>query len=602
MPLGSFDRSENIARLGTGTYDLLVIGGGITGAGVALDAAARGLRTALVERGDLASGTSSKSSKLVHGGLRYLQNGDVRLVYEALHERQRLLRNAPHLVRVLPFLIPVFTGRGGIIPKQVARALGSAMWMYDLTGGLRIGKIHRRLGGEAARAHMPTLNERLSWAYLYYDAQADDARLTLAIARTAALDFGATVVNHATVTGLVKSGGRVVGATVDTGGGVAGGAGTGGAGTGALGATGGGGNGALGGTGMGGGNGARGSHGQREIQVRARTVVNATGVWADDVRALDEGRNPASIRPAKGVHITVPWHKVRNDIAAVVPVREDRRSVFVVPWPGADGTIGGPGSVTYIGTTDTDYDGEVDDPQCTADDVAYLIGAINSSVSEPLDEGDVIATWAGLRPLVADAGSGRTADLSRRHRVMTSDGGLVTVTGGKLTTYREMAQDAVDAALDVLAGTLPRGVRRSRTRRLRLRGADGWEDAAAADPHLGGRYGGESGVLQAMVAADPSLGEPLVPGLPYRRAEAVYAVRYEMATTLDDVLSRRTRARLRDRDATAAAADDVAALLAPELGWSEAERQAQVAAYRDAAARERQVPGLPETVALASDA
>jgi glycerol-3-phosphate dehydrogenase len=557
MPLGSFDRSENVARLGTGTYDLLVIGGGITGAGVALDAAARGLRTALVERDDLASGTSSRSSKLVHGGLRYLQNGDVRLVYEALRERQRLLRNAPHLVTVLPFLIPVFTGRGGIIPRQVARALGSAMWMYDLTGGLRIGKRHRRLGGDAARAHMPTLNERLSWAYLYYDAQADDARLTLTIARTAALEHGATVVNHAAVTGLAKAGGKVAGVAVDTGDG--------------------------------------------EVEVRTRAVVNATGVWADDVRALDEGRHPQTIRPAKGVHITVPWHKIRNDIAAVVPVREDRRSVFVVPWPGADGTVGGPGSVTYIGTTDTDYDGDVDDPQCTAADVDYLLGAINGSVAEPLDQGDVLATWAGVRPLVADAGSGRTADMSRRHRVTTSDSGMVTVTGGKLTTYREMAQDAVDAALAALGGALPPGVRRSRTSNLQLRGADGWEDAAAADSHLGGRYGGEAAVLQAMVAADASLGEPLVPGLPYRRVEAVYAVRYEMATTLDDVLSRRTRSRLRDRDATAAAAEDVAALVGPELGWDEAERRAQVAAYRAAAAREREVPGLPETVALAHD-
>jgi glycerol-3-phosphate dehydrogenase len=557
MPLGTFDRNENLARLGTGIYDVLVIGGGITGAGVALDAAARGLRTALVERDDFASGTSSKSSKLVHGGLRYLQNGDVRLVYEALHERQRLLHNAPHLVSVLPFLIPVFTGKGGIIPKQVARALGSAMWMYDITGGVRIGKLHRRLKGGAARAHMPTLSDRLSWAYLYYDAQTDDARLTLGIARTAALDFGATAVNHAAVTGVLKEGGKVTGATVDTGG--------------------------------------------DQVDVRARVVVNATGVWADDVRELDEGTHADGIRPAKGIHITVPWHRIRNDIAAVLPVPKDRRSVFVVPWPGVDGTVGGPGSVTYVGTTDTDYDGDVDDPQCTADDVAYLLDAINNSVSEPLDEGDVLGTWAGLRPLVADAGSDRTADMSRRHRVTTSEGGLVTVVGGKLTTYREMAEDTVDAALRVLGDPLPRRAGRSRTRKLRLRGADRWEEAAAADPHLGHRYGGESGVVQAMVDADPALGEPLVPGLAYRRAEAVYAVRYEMATTLDDVLSRRTRARLRHRDATAAAAAEVAALVGPELGWSDDERAAQVAAYRAAAEREREAPGLPETAALAGE-
>ncbi|HEX5366079.1 MAG TPA: glycerol-3-phosphate dehydrogenase/oxidase [Acidimicrobiales bacterium] len=555
MPLGSFDRTQNLERLAVGTFDVLVVGGGVTGAGVALDAASRGLRTALVERDDFASGTSSKSSKLVHGGLRYLQNGDVRLVYEALRERQRLLRNAPHLVRVLPFLIPVFTGRGGVIPRQVARALGSAMWMYDLTGGLRIGKRHRRLSADEARAHMPTLGERLSWAYLYYDAQADDARLTLTLARTAALDFGATVVNHAPVTRLRKQGGHVRGAVVDTGVG--------------------------------------------EVEVAARVVVNATGVWADRVRTLDEGAHPGTIRPARGVHVTVPWAKLRNDIAAVVPVPRDRRSVFVVPWPGRDGTVGGPGSVTYIGTTDTEDAGDLDDPQCTAEDVDYLLGAVNHSVTEPLGEGDVIGTWAGLRPLVRDAGSARTADMSRHHQVTTSPSGLVTVVGGKLTTYREMAEDAVDAALAVIGADRPWRAGRSRTRTLRLRGAEGWSPEGG-DRHLVDRYGGEAAVLTAMIAADPSLAEPLVPGLPYVRAEALHAVRYEMATTLDDVLSRRTRARLLHRDATAAAAADVAGLLAPELGWSDDEAAAQVAAFRAAVARDRQLPGLPEVAPLAS--
>ncbi|HEX2563589.1 MAG TPA: glycerol-3-phosphate dehydrogenase/oxidase [Acidimicrobiales bacterium] len=572
MALGTFDRNENIARLSEGTYDVLVIGGGITGAGVALDAASRGLRAALVERDDFASGTSSKSSKLIHGGLRYLQNGDVRLVYEALRERQRLLRNAPHLVRVLPFLIPVFEGRGGIIPKRLARALGSAMWMYDLTGGLRIGKRHRRLRRDAALAHMPTLGERLAWAYLYYDAQADDARLTLAVARTAALDFGATVVNHAAVTGIVKDdNGRAAGAVVDTAptaGGVTG-----------------------------------------QIEVRARVVINATGVWADDVRALDEGTHPRSIRPAKGIHIAVPWHKLCNDIAAVVPVRQDRRSVFVVPWltPGGNGDQAdadrgvSDARVTYIGTTDTDYDGEVDDPQCTPEDVAYLLDAINHAISEPIEVGDVLGTWAGLRPLVRDASNSRTADLSRRHRVFASAGGMITVTGGKLTTYREMAEDAVNAAVRAMASAgepLPRRARRSHTRSLALRGAAGWREAARRDAHLGGRYGGEAAVIEAMTAADPTMAEPLVLGLPYRRAEALYAVRYEMATTVDDVLSRRTRSRLLGRDATAAAADDVAALLASELGWSEAERAAQVDRFRAALEHEREVPGLPEHVAV----
>jgi glycerol-3-phosphate dehydrogenase len=342
--------------------------------------------------------------------------------------------------------------------------------------------------------------------------------------------------------------------------------------------------------------------GTGEVEVRARVVINATGVWADDVRAFDEGTHPDAIRPAKGIHISVPWHKVRNDIAAVVPVPKDRRSVFVVPWPGVDGTVGGPGSVTYIGTTDTDYDGDVDDPQCTPEDVDYLIGAINRSLTEPLDRSDVLGTWAGLRPLVRDVESGRTADLSRRHRVTTSPGGMVTVTGGKLTTYREMAEDAVDAAVAAIGDPLPRRAGRSRTRKLALRGAAGWAEARDRDPHLAERYGGESGVLDAMVAADPSLAEPLVPGLPYRRVEALYAARYEMATTLDDVLSRRTRARLRARDAAAGAADDVATLIAGELGWSEDERAAQVADYRAAAERERATPGLPESVVLTGGA
>jgi glycerol-3-phosphate dehydrogenase len=549
VTLGSFDRARSLQQLGDTTFDVLVIGGGVTGAGVALDAASRGLRTALVERDDFASGTSSKSSKLVHGGLRYLQNGDVRLVYEALRERQRLRRNAPHLVRVLPFLIPIFS-KDGLINPKVARALGSAMWMYDLTGGARIGKLHKRLKKEAAVAHMPTLpQERLAGAYLYYDAAADDARLTLELVRTAALDHGAVVANHAGVVGLAHdASGRATGATIEADG--------------------------------------------RRIEVRARAIVNAAGVWADEVRTLDEGTDPDSIRPAKGIHITVPWAKVRNDIAAVVPVPKDKRSVFVVPWlPTDDGGY----ELTYIGTTDTDYDGPVDDPQCTADDIAYLLRAINAAVTEPLTEADVVGTWAGLRPLVKAASSGRTADLSRRHKVVVSDHGVVTVTGGKLTTYREMAEDTVDALVEHL-GDLPRSARRCRTAKLRLRGAQPVDDAATGRArHLADRHGSEARVLEAMIAEDPSLAEPLVPGLPYVRAEAVYAVRHEMAVTLDDVLTRRTRARLQRRDASAAAAEAVAALLAPELGWSADDTAAQVAAFVALVDEERAAPGLPVT-------
>ena len=540
-PPGPFDRADALRRLAAEELDVLVIGGGITGAGVALDAATRGLRTGLVERDDFASGTSSKSSKLVHGGLRYLQQREIGLVYEGLAERQIALRNAPHLVRILPFLIPLFT-RDGLISRRLARALGSALWMYDLTGGLRIGKRHKRVSRDEAIAHMQSLRaDRVAGAYLYYDAHTDDARFTLAVCRTA-VAHGAAIANYAGVTSLRKdSSGKVCGARVQADG--------------------------------------------DEIEVRARVVVNASGVWSDDVRALDEGSHPNSIRPAKGIHITVPWNRVRNDIAVVLPVPKDRRSVFVVPW----------GDLTYVGTTDTDYDGTVDDPQCTPEDIAYLLGALNAAVDEPVDRSDVLGTWAGLRPLLRTATSERTADLSRKHDVRSSDGGLITVTGGKLTTYRRMASDTV-AAVDAVLGKR----RRCRTKRLRLVGAEGFEPPPTTfEPsrheHLAGRYGTEAGTVESLVEDDPHLGEPLVPGLPYLRAEALHAVHHEMARTLDDVLARRTRARLLARDDSAAAADDVARLVAPVLGWDESERVRQVKEYRAAVAAERDAAHLPET-------
>jgi glycerol-3-phosphate dehydrogenase len=525
-----------LERLAGEPFDVLVIGGGVTGAGVAVDAATRGLRTALVEAADFASGTSSKSSKLVHGGLRYLQQGDVRLVYEALHERQRLRRNAPHLVKLLPFMIPILT-RDGLIPRRVARALGSAMWMYDVTGGFRIGKFHKRLKADAAFAHLPTMpRDRIAGGYLYYDATTDDARLVLTLARTAAA-HGAVVVNRTRVVALTKGpDGQVDGAVVD------GGAG--------------------------------------ELRVSARTVVNAAGVWADEVRTMEDGVDPHSIRPAKGVHLTVPWSKVRNDIAVVIPVRQDRRSLFVVPWGAKpDGTF----EHTYVGTTDTDYDGPLDDPACTADDIAYVLGALNDAVTTDVTVDDVTGVWAGLRPLVKSATSGRTADLSRRHRVTVGPGGVVAIAGGKLTTYREMAEDTVDEVL----GRLGRKAR-CRTKRLRLLGADGYQeaDAGTSAAHLGNRYGTLAADVSALVAADPSLGEALIPGLPYLRAEAIYAVRAEMATTLDDVLLRRTRAHLFDRPLALEFAPFVAELIAGELGWDADATMRQVAAYRDLVAAE----------------
>ena len=526
-----------LERLASESFDVLVVGGGITGAGVALDAATRGLRTALVEADDFASGTSSKSSKLVHGGLRYLQQGDVRLVYEALHERQRLRRNAPHLVRLLPFMIPILT-KDGLIPRRVARALGSAMWMYDLTGGFRIGKLHKRLDAEAAFGHLPTIpRQRLAGGYLYYDATTDDARLVLTIARTAAT-HGAVIANRSRVVGFTKdAGGQVNGATVDT--------------------------------------------GADHLDVRATIVVNAAGVWADEIRTLEDGQVADTIRPAKGIHITVPWEKVRNDIAVVIPVPRDKRSLFVVPWgERPDGTF----EHTYVGTTDTDYSGPLDDPPCTADDIAYVLGALNHAVTTDITTEDVTGVWAGLRPLVKSAPSGRTADLSRRHRVTTGPAGVIAITGGKLTTYREMAEDTVNVITRRLSQRA-----RCRTKKLKLLGADDFVEPSSESPaaaHLASRYGTLASTVDAMIAADPSLGQPLVDGLQYLRAEAVYAARHEMATSLEDVLVRRTRAHLFDRPAAVAAAPAVADLLATELGWDAAETARQVDAYRQLAETE----------------
>ena len=556
----SFDRAAALERLGRDHFDVLVIGGGATGCGVALDAAARGLTVALVERDDLASGTSSKSSKLVHGGLRYLQQREIALVYENLRERQRLLSNAPHLVKVLPFLIPVFSqsfrrgGRRGMPDSAVAKGISWALWLYDLTGGWRVGKLHRRITREEALAHLPTLRaDALAAAFLYYDAQTDDARLTLALARTAAICHQACVVNHAPVVAFTcDGGGRVSGAVVVPDGGA-------------------------------------------RVSVRARCVVNATGVWADELHALDGGRPSPTIRPAKGVHLTVSASALPCDVAAIVTAH-DKRSVFVVPWRAGEG---GP-PLTYLGTTDTEYDGPLDDPQCTHEDVAYVLDAVNRWLDRPLTPNDVVGTWAGLRPLlVGDDLGERTRDLSRRHKVTTSASGVVTIGGGKLTTYRKMAEDTVDEVVRRLGC----GPRRCPTRRLPLIGAPGLDQAAqdrlGLEPpvaaHLAARYGSEARVVAALVEADAELGRPIVPGLPDLRAEVVHAARHEMARTVDDVLARRTRLRLQARDASAAAADDVAGLLATELGWHPAETAARAEAYCASIEHERTAPGLPAT-------
>ena len=545
-------RSETVAHLRDTEFDLLVIGGGITGVGVALDAASRGLRTALVERGDFASGTSSKSSKLVHGGLRYLQNGEIRLVYEALRERQRLLRNAPHLVQMMPFLIPILT-RDGVISARIAKALGSAMWMYDLTGGWRIGKRHRRLDAAAAHAHFPSADpERLSGGFLYFDAAADDARLTLAIARTA-VAHGATILNHCAVIGLDRNpSGQITSARVR----------------------------------------AIDAHGtSQDFAIRARCVVNATGVWADEVATIEDPSTAPRVRPAKGIHITVPWDKIRNDIAVVIPVPQDKRSLFIVPWGQCrDGGF----EYAYVGTTDTDYAGPLDQPHTDKDDVEYVVHALNAAVTSHITGDDVIGVWSGLRPLVRDdaADKGRTADLSRHHAISVSPGGVISITGGKLTTYRLMASDCVDAVVKSL-GTAPwkvRLLRRSRTRRLRLLGASDKLPLTHTNnhetAHLWGRYGTESDHILQIIAERPELGQRLHPGLPHLGAEVVFAVRSEMALSVSDICERRFRTHIFHRAMSEQIAPQVAEIMGLELGWSTSEKDHSLAEYLQICAAE----------------
>jgi len=560
--VSTFERAHSLARLADEQFDVLVIGGGVTGAGVALDAASRGLKTALVEKKDFASGTSSKSSKMVHGGIRYLQQREFRLVYENLSERQRLLENAPHLVSPLPFLIPLF-GRDGIVSKTVARSYSSALWLYDLTGGLRIGSRHRRVSKAEALEHLPHLDtDRLVAGFLYFDARVDDARLTLTLLRTAVLGYGAAVANYAEAIGfLTDDDDRVRGARIRVAG------------------------------------------SNQVITVEATVVVNATGVWADDVQSLDGHGHPRSLRPAKGVHITVPASLFPTDIAAVIPVPKDRRSIFVVPWVESD--------FIYLGTTDTSYQGSLEDPRCTAEDVDYLLGAINAVSNTEITRHDVCGVWAGLRPLLAPTGkaslSERTSDLSRRHRVQTSESGIVSVTGGKLTTYRKMAEDTVDAVVAQIGGPIRK--RRCVTKSLRLNGTARRHFSAAAPlpsitavqhAHLQARYGTEAGDVLAVVDGRPELLEPIVPGLAYTGAEVVYAVRAEMARGVEDVLARRTRALIQDGRGAAAAAPAVARLLAPELGWTDEQAAVEASRFAQAALEDLRLAGLPDADAVAT--
>jgi glycerol-3-phosphate dehydrogenase len=540
--VATFRRDHSIEAMAHTTYDLVVVGAGITGAGVALDAASRGLRVALIDGGDVASGTSSKSSKMVHGGLRYLQQREFRLVYENLRERRRLLENAPFLVRPLPFLVPLF-GRNGVASKALVKGYSTALRIYDLSGGWRIGQRHRKITRDEALAHLPTLNtDRLVAGFLYYDARGDDARVALALAKTAALDFGADVATYVRCVEILHDPTGRVNAVV-----------------------------------------AHDLLADAMFTLTTRAVVNATGVWADDVFTMTEHTPSHRITPAKGIHLSVPRHRLPADVAAVLNVPGDRRSIFVVPFEEA--------AFTYVGTTDTAYDGDLDEPHCTSEDVAYLLAAVNASTSSSLTTNDVTGLWAGLRPLLAPVDGkevkARTADLSRRHQVTDSRDGVVHITGGKWTTYRLMAEDTVDAL-----GPYVTDLKGGRTKRLRLHGVGSWRPTSEREIHLYERFGEDAKVILDLIAANEELGECPIEGQPYVGAEFVFSVRFEMATSLIDLLTRRTRAHLHDARATLRGAARVGALVAPVLGWSDEDLQRQLNEYESLVRREFSAAGL----------
>ncbi len=528
--VASFERAHALRQLTETAYDVVVIGAGMTGTGVALDAASRGLKVALLDAGDIASGTSSKSSKMVHGGLRYLQQREFRLVYENLRERQRLLENAPFLVRPLPFLIPLF-GNNGVASRALVRGYATALRIYDFTGGWRIGHRYRKLTKDQALALLPSLNaERLVAGFLYFDARGDDARVALTLARSAALDFDADVANYVRALGIDHDGdGRVTGVRCCN------------------------------------------ELEEATFTVTTKAVVNATGVWADEVFSMSENVESHRITPAKGVHLSVPSSRLTADVAAVLNVPGDRRSIFIVPFEEAP--------FTFIGTTDTAYEGSLDRPECTPEDVAYLLNTVNASTSSNLTPRDVTGVWAGLRPLLSrtpgHAMSERTADLSRRHQVTDSKDGVIHITGGKWTTYRQMAEDTVNA----LAPYIP-GLAKVKTRDLRLHGTSAWRPHGELETHLYQRYGAETSRLLALIEHNSALGSVAIVGQRYVNAEFVYAAQSEMATSLLDLLTRRTRAHLHDARATLSSAPSIARLVAAELHWSDVECARQVETYR----------------------
>ena len=526
-------RPEQLDRLESETYDILIVGGGVTGAYAALDASLRGYRVALIEKSDFASGTSSKSSKMVHGGLRYIEQGNLGLVRHSLLERQRMRRNARHLVQRLPFLFPVLD-KNGVFDKRMSSAFESLLWTYDLAGGWREGILHQKLTPAEVLSHCPTLKEeQLSGGFMYFDARVDDARLTLALVRTAAF-HGATVTNHAEVIETTRDQhGKVNGGIVYADG--------------------------------------------REIRVKARVVIMATGVWLRDWSGLKKGESsPLNIRPAKGVHVAIPWMKIRNDCTVTIPVAGRSRRATITRW----------GNVSYLGTTDEDYQGDLNDVHCNRTELDFLLEGANSALKTDLRPEDVVGSIAGCRPLVGTAG-GKTVEMKRNHEIRVAADGLITIVGGKLTTSRHMAEETIDAASKILGRK-----KACSTKTAYLLGAAGYDPQAilasgGLSAHLGERYGTEAHFVSDIIQADSSLVKPIVEGLPYTEAEVVYAVRHELASTVDDVLSRRIRARLMARDASAIAAERVGEILQQELRLQPEQVAKQVASYQAAIKHEK---------------
>jgi len=524
------ERRATLERLAGETFDVLVVGGGVTGCGVALDAASRGLSVALVERRDFAAGTSSRSSKLIHGGLRYLEHLDFGLVREALHERRLLVEKlAPHMVHPTPFLLPL---KHGLRDRMY---MGAGLMLYDALAGRRLAMPrHRHLSHAACLRAVPSLrDDALTGGIRYHDAQVDDARFSVMLARTAAAE-GAVCAPAVEVTAFLHEGLRVAGVR------------------------------------------ARDLEGDTEFDVRARTVVNATGVWTTHMERLAGIERPLLVRPSKGVHFVVPRERIDSEYALILPT--EKSVLFVLPW----------GEQWIVGTTDTDWEFGLDHPSATRTDIEYLLEHVNAVLADPLTFDDIIAVYVGLRPLLG-GGAGETAEVSREHAVRRSAPGFVSVAGGKYTTYRLMARDAVDVA----AADLPFAADASRTADLPILGAVGLAGAAErlrGHPaaallrpgrleHLVRRYGALAGEVLDLAAADRSLAAPLRGAEKYVAAEAAYAALHEGALHIDDVLTRRTHIAFELRDRGREAATHVAALMAPALGWDEATVAREVAHY-----------------------